>query len=273
MSSYIESKLKSVKRKIASRIWEYKFNRLRRKAFVPFDKGWFKGKRVAVIGGADSAYVDKVGDYIDGFDVVIRINNGVGMIDEYKEYVGTKTDFLFHCLFANPSGVDRNPITLDLWREKNVGLLVSCHNDLISGYGKNNVFRFLRLSRGGMKYSSVSPELHRQNLEVLKPHSPTTGFIVINTIMACEPKELYVTGITFFRTPYFDGYRQDSLEFCFDSFKKFNTHDPSKEYQLVREIYKKSNGKLIPDSTLAGFYAEDDMIERRQSQGNNASDA
>ena len=44
-----------------------------RKVLIDFDENWFKGKKVAIIGGADSVLKEPLGDYIDSFDVLFSL--------------------------------------------------------------------------------------------------------------------------------------------------------------------------------------------------------
>ncbi len=62
----------------------------------------FKGKRVAVIGAADSAFEKENGEYIDQFDYVIRINKApYSWLEKNEKYTGKKTDIWFHSFFEN----------------------------------------------------------------------------------------------------------------------------------------------------------------------------
>lgn len=115
MISYLKTKVRNQFIRLAEWQDSFLFYLYKRRAVVPFDESWFKGKRVAIIGGADSAYKEKLGEYIDSFDVVVRINNGVRVIEKYKDYIGHRTNFLFHSLYDNPDDAKNSrPNELDL---------------------------------------------------------------------------------------------------------------------------------------------------------------
>ena len=60
----------------------------------------FKNKRIAIVGAADSVFDEKNGDFIDSFDIVIRINKAALVWDKEKsDYLGSKFTFLFHSFF------------------------------------------------------------------------------------------------------------------------------------------------------------------------------
>lgn len=53
--------------------------------------GYCQGKRVLIVGNAVSLFNEPRGDFIDSFDVVVRLGKGYPWPD-FKEYLGTKAD-------------------------------------------------------------------------------------------------------------------------------------------------------------------------------------
>lgn len=53
--------------------------------------GYCMGKRVLVVGNSLSLFANNYGDFIDSFDVVIRLGKGYPW-PEFREHLGTKTD-------------------------------------------------------------------------------------------------------------------------------------------------------------------------------------
>lgn len=227
---------------------------LSRKVLVPFDEHWFKGKRVAVVGGADSALKEKSGSYIDGFDVVVRINKGVEVVEAQKEYIGTKTDVLFHCFYVREHDKGSSPITLDLWQEKQVGKIIFSHNYRCSSYSLQNFMYFLRFTKGLIRFAQVPWRFFYDNFRVTKPYGPTTGFIAINTIFSCQPKELFITGVTFFKSPHNQAYRGGGTESYQKMFQEHTSHDPEAEYQHVKSLYEKHPDIIKPDKMLEQIF-------------------
>ncbi|RZF61672.1 glycosyltransferase family 29 protein [Sphingobacterium corticibacterium] len=220
---------------------------------IPFDENWFKGKRVALVGGADSVLKEKLGAYIDGFDVVVRINRGVEVLDKQKDYVGSRTDFLFH-LFQEGDLPGDSPVTPKLWEEKNVGVVVFSLNVFRSSYGFFTVKKVVERTKKKFRFAQVVPEHYKANAEVLHPFPPTTGFVAINTIMQCMPEELYLTGITFFKTAHNAAYRSGDLTYYQDLFRNNGIHNPELEYRHVKNLYLSYPDVLVPDNTLREIF-------------------
>ena len=223
---------------------------LSRKVLIPFDENWFKGKRVAVVGGADSVLKQQAGSYIDEFDVVVRINKGVEAIVTQREYVGTRTDVLFHCFYVRENDPGSSPITIDLWKKHDVRQLIFSHNYTRSRYSLSNFLYFLRLTKGRVRFAQVPPKLYGANWNVTRPYGPTTGFIAINTIFNCQPKELYITGITFFKSPHNTANRAGTPDSYHKMFSAHKSHNPEAEYQHVKSLYLKHPDIIRPDKVL-----------------------
>lgn len=220
---------------------------------VPFDESWFKDKRVALVGGADSALKEKSGAYIDGFDVVVRINKGVEVLDKQKDYVGSRTDFLFH-LFQEGGLPGDSPVTPTLWQEKKVGTVVFSLNIFCSSYGFFTVKKVVEKTKRKFRFAQVPPQQYKTNAQAVHPFPPTTGFIAINTIMQCMPKKLYLTGVTFFKTAHNAAYRSGDLTYYQNLFRNNGIHNPEREYQHVKNLYLRYPDIIVPDNTLREIF-------------------
>jgi hypothetical protein len=220
-----------------------------------FDSKWFKDKRVAIVGGADSATKEKLGDFIDRFDCVVRINKGVEIINEQSEYIGRRTDFLFHAFIDNPNDIGRSPLTPNLWKEYKVRQIVYAFNHKLIKSGIYDLLIFKRKTNGKLKFTELSKDLHIKNEKAISPYRPTTGFIAINTVFNCRPKEIYITGITFFKTPHNQKYRSEKLEDMKKIFKpEKGAHNPDEEYNFVKGLYTSFPNIIKPDSTLEAIF-------------------
>lgn len=215
----------------------------------PFDENWFKGKRVAIVGGADSVLESPLGNYIDSFDVVVRINKGVEIIAQQKEFVGNKTDFLFHAFYVRENCSGSSPITVELWNKNKVGRVIFAYNYKCSNYSLFNLLYFLKVTKGKYNFTQLTKELYYKNMKsILPPYGPTTGFIAINTIFNCQPKEIYITGFTFFKTPTNPVYRNISVE----KINKVMSEDHSAEleYIYVKKLYEDNRNMIKVDDVL-----------------------
>ena len=63
----------------------------------------FRGKRVALVGAAATAVTENARGYIDGFDLVVRINKAPYVLSASSapETLGHRMDILFHSFYEN----------------------------------------------------------------------------------------------------------------------------------------------------------------------------
>lgn len=221
-----------------------------------FDTSIFDGKRIAIVGPASSAYNTGKGSFIDSFDYVIRINKATKLMAEGKssEDIGTKTDILFHCFFENNySG--GGPLDMALFDRLGIKYVV---NPLSNFFGYRNAFNFYK------KYLSdrtiyMLDNSYYQNLKAyFGTYIPTTGFSALNAALNSNFSELYITGFTFFKTPYGDGYRDEmkELEKTQKYIAESKLHDPELEYAKFKEILKLNKHKnVVLDPTLEQILA------------------
>lgn len=244
-SQRIKRKIKVVLRDFELQYYYYKY----KKAVVLFDPSLFKGKRVALVGSANSAYLKKNGEFIDSFDVVVRVNKGVEQIDMYSDYIGKRTDVLFHSLNLGDDPYTNSPLTLELWHINKVK-----HIQYSYHYSYRDSFqlkKFLKVTKGKLKIGVMNKKFHNLNFSAVEPYYPTNGFIALNTILNSDPHELFVTGITFFKTPYVSGYREGDEKYWKNFFQNnIANHNPNSEFLHVLRKYRSSSNILKVDETL-----------------------
>jgi hypothetical protein len=82
---------------------------------------------------------------------------------------------------------------------------------------------------------------------------PTIGYCALHSVLQTEFAELYITGFTFFKTAFGDGYRNDIKEAhqAQQFIKQAGLHNPELEYREFFKIIQASTSKnIIMDDTL-----------------------
>ncbi|MGJ3236240.1 glycosyltransferase family 29 protein [Marivirga sp.] len=204
----------------------------------------FKNKRVAIIGAADSAFEKKNGKYINEFDIVIRINKAVvNWNEKNEEYLGTKTDVLFHNFYENEhSGGGK--LDFSLFDSRGINYVVNPNSDF-SGIRLNYNFykKYLKWNRTFI----LQPSLYKKMIQPFGDLKPTMGYASLWCALNAPCKEVFITGFTFFKTPYSIGYRDHLVDMKANKkhLKDQGIHDPNLEYQ---EFLKLINS--IPSSKI-----------------------
>ncbi len=155
----------------------------------------FRGKRVAIVGSGPGV-LDNPPGYIDGFDIVVRVNN-------YKltEETGYRTD-VFYSFFGGSIGKTRKDLIAD-----GVKLCICKCPDakfMESEWHRkpNGVdFRYIYRARSEWWFCpTYVPALAEffEMFERLDRHIPTTGFSAFLKVRQHAPAHVFLTGFDFF---------------------------------------------------------------------------
>lgn len=210
-----------------------------------FDKSILTKKRIAIVGPASSAINTDRGDFIDAFDFVIRINKSPLVVKEgkFKKDIGSKIDILFHSFFENDfSG--GGPLDFNLYHQQGIRYVI---NPIPTYFGWRVTFNFYKkyLLSQVVYYLPAAP--YNEVIGAFGKFRPTTGFCALKAAMESDFSELFITGFTFFKTAYGDGYR-DALKDV-NVNKKYiadsNIHNPDIEYEQFIAMLKANPHKTV----------------------------
>ena len=167
---------------------------------------YLKGKKVVIVGPSPYLVGKERGEFINSFDVVIRMNKGWKITpDRIKDY-GSKTDIRWHCMMEHPDnggdfaiddmmdhGVEwlasQFPRNLDYFHYDNIKFEQKNHNDKINFHCFADLIYFLNIHRA---------------LETRPNVAPTAIFELINY----DIKNLHLMGVTFFKDGWDKGYKE-----------------------------------------------------------------
>ena len=185
-----------------------------------------EGKKVALIGPSD--YVnkeldDKLGELIDSYDIVVRLNNMIYIEDKEldRKYYGTKYDIIASAFwYHNNMGTN-----VDQWKHKRFLDPKSYENlrdntILFECFARDLFLEIYKkfkptIDPKNITYGNSSPDFYWKTLELLNKiypinKSPTTGMMMMGMILLMKPRKLYVSGLTCYldtkHNAYFDNY-------------------------------------------------------------------
>lgn len=207
------------------------------KIFNP--KKEFKNKRIAIIGPADSAFAEKNGALIDAYDIVIRINKAPHSWDPEKaDYIGSKFTYLFHSFYENNfSG--GGPIDWAYFETLGIEKVIN------PNYTKKGLYTHLNFFKRHLKFRKtylLSKKSYRVLSLDLQGFIPTIGYSAIASVLQSDCREIFITGFTFFKTPYAKGYRKDleDPEANLKHIKNQGLHNPGLEFEAFKNALKLS---------------------------------
>lgn len=212
---------------------------------------FLKDKKVILIGPSPSLDGSGKGNYIDKFDVVVRLNKSFP-IEVGSSDIGSKTDIHYHCLHTHPAC--GGEIFYKELKEQNVILSAPYpkwvhpfYNDVSSFEKENN--------KWNIPFHMINTEYYLEIGKMLGTR-PNSGTLAILDLLCYDVKELHITGFTWFR----DGWRKSYKDYC-DIFGEevgdrkrvedmegmLKTHNQKPQEDLVREIYLNDDRVFIDD--------------------------
>jgi hypothetical protein len=199
----------------------------------------FKNKRIAIIGAADSAFVEKNGTFIDGFDIVIRINKAPHAWNKEKtEFIGSKFTYLFHSFYENNySG--GGPIDWEYFDALGIEKVIN------PNYSKEGLITHLSYYKRHLLFRKtymLSKENYRVLSNELDGFVPTIGYSTLAAVLQSACEEIFITGFTFFKTPYAKDYREEleDLEANKKHIEDQGLHNPGMEFEAFKNALKNS---------------------------------
>ncbi|WP_299820195.1 hypothetical protein [uncultured Jannaschia sp.] len=165
----------------------------------------FEGKRVIVVGPAETVLDDLKNTIVDNYDVVVRLNNGIALKNASPDILGQRTDLLVHNLreYGDRSA---GAIPTSFLLENQVGGIVYPH------WHKSRLRKLFREKRkalkeeGGPPLTLIPPWMMRKMRAEIGDRPPTVGTCALLFFLDSPAIELAIHGFTFFETVYAPGY-------------------------------------------------------------------
>ena len=210
--------------------------------------GDFAGLRVIIIGPAETLSDDLQEVDVDDFDVVVRLNNGLRLVEAQRALFGFRTDLLFHNL--RESGPrSAGAIPGDLLSRRGVKAVVYPHWRRPFDRRQFHAKREALAREGGPPLKVLPLGLMRQMRADLDDRVPTVGLAAMLFFLNSPAAEVAIHGFTFFETGYTLGYNDlvrnaDDARAWVDA---KGVHEPRSEKHLLR---KRLSEPHVPVVTL-----------------------
>ncbi len=205
---------------------------------------FLEDKRVVVVGPSPHIIESNNGDLIDSYDIVVRVNRGYIISRENEKHLGLRTDILYDAMQPQKGGITTMPI--DKFKNQLKWVCASYP-------GKKHfqhILDFQKKVKNKISFHIVDVSFWLDLKDIMRvPHG---GTIAILDLLRYNIKELFVTGITFYKTTdkngmyYYDGYHRKPKK---RKPTKTSKHDPKKQFKYIRNIYKKDR-RLKVDNIL-----------------------
>jgi len=234
-------------------------------------EGYFKGKKIAIIGPSPSITNTENGEDIEKhYDIIVRINKAWKHNAELNKYIGRRTDVLYNCIDHHEEcgGV------IDIEYAKKAGLKLIVDPIKFAYYKKDerdrifhnnyrlNRYIFFHLNNMGRIPFGVVRSVKYSAWDAAADTRINTGLLAIIDILHLDVKEVYVKGFTFFKDGYIPQYR-NSINFY--SMAHANTtanHDQKKQWLFFKNLLRNEHirNKLNMDKALETIMEQETFV-------------
>jgi len=186
---------------------------------------------------------------IESYDLIVRLNSIFPIQPSIKEYVGDRTNILYHCMSADPK---KGHFDVNYIKDKITWLVSSMpYKPPFSG----DIDYFIARSRGSINFTV--PDINFfLNLEKTLGCRPNTGFFSIMDLLSCEIKELFIIGITFFQGGYVKEYRDMNEQQALKLMDEHKNHKQEPQIELMKKVLENDSRVKIDQHLYNRQYNE-----------------
>lgn len=198
-------------------------------------------KTVCVVGPA-SSMTDIVGssfaskeeqvDKINSYDVIVRLNKTLPIPENLSSFIGKRTDVLYNCM----TPVENKMLYNIPYLSKEISWMVSSMPAKPPAIFDIN--RFAQINNGAINFTVPRTEYWNKVEQELQTR-PNTGFWAILDLLSCPIKELYITGITFFRGGYIREYKDFNEEQALAYLERDGHHKQPPQIEYMKKTLLK----------------------------------
>ena len=141
-----------------------------------------------------------------------------------------------HSFFNQPGDPGSSPIEPALWSDHNVKNVIFARNIFNDVDALDRINNFFASTDSKLRFMMPSMHLARNISKFVYPHGPTTGFSAICMLCNGRPKELYLTGFTFMKTPSNSLSRKVSNTYLSSVDKR--DHDFEREFLVLKAMHE-----------------------------------
>lgn len=190
---------------------------------------YLKGKSVIVVGPSPYMEGKGYGEFIDSFDVVVRMNKAWKPTPEQYKDFGKKTDIRWHCMMEHPN----NGGPFDIQEMKNYGVkwLASAFPRNLDYFHNDNI-KFEEQNQNQLEFHVPSDLVYYLNIHRALETRPNVAPTAIFDLINYDLDRLHLSGVSFFKDGWAGDYKKDATNV-----------DQDGKYQGMKDMQKEGHAQ------------------------------
>lgn len=215
----------------------------------------YYNKRVIIIGPAEYLLKSNNKDFIDSYDIVIRIKSGYPVPIEYINNLGSKTSIIYSNLVPIRNNFTRNNL-IEINRKN---IIIKYPYPILKGYeyydldlNKHILDLYINFCNYYKNINYIKKDIYLKIFNKLKKR-PSILILILEDILKDKPSEIYLTGFTF-RLNWINnefnnnGFNSNDGSYCkyyrdektvlqsYNGINKFGVHNLKEEFKYIKEL-------------------------------------
>lgn len=162
-----------------------------------------ENKRVIIVGPSPNTIGRNLGQFIDNFDLVVRVNKSFPVVKHYVDHIGTRTDIHYHCLLQNEANCGK--VFIEEMLQENVKYICCPYPKYMNPFHRD-VIMFEQQNQNRMKFRTIDLQYYTSLVTDIKTRL-NSGIGAIMDLVVHNVKELHIIGYTFYEDGFYKGYR------------------------------------------------------------------
>ena len=212
---------------------------------------YLKDKKVVIVGPSPYLVGKKKGEFIDSFDVVIRMNKGWKMTSDQFEDYGSKTTIRWHCMseHINAGG----PFNIEEMIDHKVEWLASQFPRNLDYFHFDNI-KFEEENKNRMNFHYFSDLIYFLNIHRALETRPNVAPTAIAELINYDIKNIHLMGCTFFLDGYHKGYhnhkKQEEGRGVYEDAKRASLGHATEAQMNLLKIILENEPKFTMDTEI-----------------------
>jgi len=163
---------------------------------------FLKGKRICLVGPAGYMVGSELGEEIDSYDIVVRLNKAHPVPIDRRNDIGSRIDVLYHCLNQGEDAGGK----IDFMNIKNDIKWLAMPYPKVYPFDRD-VHMFKQINKMlNIPFTIIDVNKYNEVIEEIKTR-PNSGVLSMIDLLNHDIKELHLVGFTFFKGGYDLSYR------------------------------------------------------------------
>ena len=203
---------------------------------------YLKGKSIVIVGPSPYLIGKNRGEYIDSFDIVIRMNKGWKISPNKVKDYGFKTDIRWHCMMEHPN--NGGDFAINEMVNHEVKWLASQFPRNLDYFHHDNI-KFEEKNQNKINFHCFSDLIYFLNIHRALETRPNVAQTAVFELINYDIKNLHLMGVTFFKDGWDKGYKATK----YDNKDAIKGHSQEAQIHLLKLILE-NESKFTMDKEI-----------------------